>query len=394
MTAPARSQRLDGPLDAAPGPPPRGILGTPRRAAWFAALCIVLALAFGLAKLLRQRASPPDWAIGDNVYQGFVAIDGFAQRAEYVHRWLLEPDAGNLERITESLRYGLHPTSLVVPSLTAVIACTGLSIPWSYVAATWLLFFACLWMAVRLARQLGGDRAERAPLAVAVIVLLASHCLSLRTVGLLYQDWAVALAYLGAASASLVWARQPSAATTGKVVAWLVFGFFGKISFTPALLLPFLCAWAERRGARAFAVAAAIALLPVLAVVLFVLQLGSLSVLSRDTEHLLSTNEMSWSRVGAFVLETGLLLQFLPLLLYGERRALSREAMAMLLAAGCAFAASALWKLPLIPRLWLPVLVLAVPVAAVAMARPERRRWLVPFALGNWAIGALGLWLA
>ena len=84
------------------------------------ALAAVLAVGLGLTKTFAQRANLPDYArVPYNNYDGFVAIDQFAKRAELFGAWFAGEDRGELSAF---LTADLHPTSIAVPAAVGLLS--------------------------------------------------------------------------------------------------------------------------------------------------------------------------------------------------------------------------------------------------------------------------------
>ncbi len=124
------------------------------RLRWILALCLVTTLSLGVVKLFQQRGHPPAWAPAPhNTYAGFVSIDRFAVRAERIQAFALGLDPGAHE-LTRHLKESLHPTSLSVPALVALIALPLGSIVLAFVTTSAALFVLEVLLVMRLARRL------------------------------------------------------------------------------------------------------------------------------------------------------------------------------------------------------------------------------------------------
>jgi hypothetical protein len=359
-------------------------------------LCFLIAAALCTAKVLLQRADPPAWAMAEaHRYEGFVAIDRFAQRAELLRAWLVDPAVGGAE-LHAFLQRDLHPTTVTVPFLVAVVSCVVPSLPWSYVLVSLGLAALSVWLVGRLASAVAGvPVASPRGAAVAGIagVLVAAHVLTARTCALLIVDWGVVAAALLAMHALLRW--QASGAGRHALLASLALtaGLFTKVNALPLLAAPVfaaLLAPAPASRGRRLVVAAAQIAVPLLAVWSWSHWLQGGERLPGDMAHLLSSSRLDSARVVRFLLEMVLLWQVLPWFLLRDRPR-TPAFRCLLLVLATQFAATAAFELPVIPRLWLPVLFLAAPLVAAAAGRRLGPRWLCGYAAINLALGAASL---
>lgn len=361
-----------------------------RRRVFVAAILLAAAL-LGVLKVWLQRSSPPAWVPPEQRFDGFVAIDGFAHRAAMLRDWLLDLSAIRSAQPT-FVGLDLHPTTWTVPFLVAVVAVVVPSIGWSFVLVNLALSALGVWLAGRLAVAVAGEplRSRRGDAcALAATVLVASHVLTVRTCALLIVDWGVVVAALGTVLALLRWqsTRAPVAAVAA--AACLTFGVFTKSNALPLLAAPAIAAaYCATARMRAFATAAAITAAPIGGLALAAV--GGGQRLGVDVAHLLASIEIDVAHALRFAGEMALLWQWLP-------AALGRSAWAnparrtVATIAALQFVATAAIQLPVIPRLWLPVLFLVVPLAAGTVGDALTMRRLLGIAMANLLLGAIAL---
>jgi len=349
----------------------------------FAALA---AIAIGLARLLQQRQYPPEWAKA-HLFEGFVAIDGYAERALLLREWLAGLDPGGV-LLSGFLQRDGHTTTVTIPAATALLSCTGLSIPWSYYSVVLALFVGTMHLGGRLAQDLRGGRAARSDSYWLVWWYMALHVTTTRTVGQLLLDWGVACAAVGCALHALRWARGGKLRDAGALMAFLLLGLFTKSSAMPLCALPVLMAFAVPPStggtARRFALAAMLPLLVCALATAYAHAVAGGGLFDRDHAGHAGTRVRPFE----FAVEMLLLFQAGPLLLW-RVRPLSRTALCLLVGLGIACVSVWVFRLPATPRLYLPVLALGVPLAAgVAPGVLGRPLAAIAFAVGNLAITA------
>ncbi len=357
-----------------------------------------MAVVLGAVRLQQQAAHRPAWAgtedpksaLGSQVFEGFVAIDGHAHRAAAMRDWLRGDDPGG-EKLHAFLAGDHHPTTLTVPFATAVMSLTGLAIPWSYFVVVVALFLLTVHTAGRLAVMgLPGPVTFDAYALAGSLVAL--HVTTTRTVGLLILDWAVALSTVAVACCAVQWSRTGATRHWVGMLLCLLLGLFTKVSALPLCCLPPLVLFAVRGTHRvpfaAFIASAGPGLLAIAAASAWSAWIADASLLGRDTGHLLGTRV----RPIEFGIEMLLLGQFLPLLAW---RARPWTAFVRWLAVGVVLllVATAVFRLPSTPRLYLPVLVLGVPwLVAAAGSWLADRRVVVVYVVGNLGLAGLLLW--
>lgn len=368
------------------------------RLRWLGLGCLLVTLVLGVAKVQYQRANPPRWQRW-NHYEGFIAIDEFAERSAALRAWLTGADPGGAE-LAQELRKDLHPTSLAVPAIVAVLALPLGSIPWAFVAASSAFFALEVWLAVLLARRLAPSAAEARRNGAVAGILVAAHCLSARTAAQLQLDNACAALALASVLAADAWCRRPGIARALGLLALLVAALFTKTSCLPVLVAPAAAAWlyhapgARRR--RALCVGLALAAAAVLVALAYLRWLGGVSRGANDMQHLFASWVWRRDQLLRFALEMALLFQLFPLVPILHRGVLSGP-LARLVALTLASFLLATWAfhLPAVPRLYLPALALGAPLCAAGAAQllgPElRTRALGAYAFANYAVAVIGL---
>lgn len=363
----------------------------PRSLAILFVVATLFTLGAALAKLELQRTHKAAWMNANHEYQGFFSIDGYAHKAERIQRTLNGSTPG-LGELAGDLGRDLHPTALAPLVLVALLAQLMGSIPWAFAllsAAAWLgLLAVARALARHAASEQDTDPTRLSEAGLVAAILVAGHMLSARTAGQLYMDGFCALV-----AALALWQLGPWLArqTTGRsaaLVSTLTLGLFTKVSCLPLLaLVPLACllapapAFPRRRLLSGLAVAA----LPLVPWTLAMLAMPGSDALS-ESRHLWHSWGLDREHLVNFGRQMLLLLQFFPvLLLLRPRRPASWSArlagalVVLLLLSTWAF------RLPPIPRLYLPVL---VPLAVWATPRLQER--LAPGRLA----AALWLWTA
>ena len=352
---------------------PTGDGSVPRGLVPLAWLAVLVSFALGVAKLFAERADPPAWASSPHhLYDGFVSIDNYSARAEWVQHRLFGRELSETATLALAGDH-LHETSWGGPFLVACLAAVLGSIPLAFVLVVVGCQAAAFSIGFGLARRACG-----AACGLAFVVLCAGHLTSLRTTAQLYLDWPVTACVLGVAALSTSFAVRPGLARFLALVAVACIGVTTKLSFAPALALPPL-AWVLARGLRSLPVAAAIgiALVPLpLATAELVSRVGpdatGAAALVGDFEHLFGVWDLTPKRLAQWGVEMVLLVQVLPLALL-PWRTLHTSGRFAALGCGVFFLATASLALPAIPRLYMPVMVLLTLAAAIGLAR--RRAW-------------------
>lgn len=332
---------------------------TRSRGRWIALAALSFAVCLGAARLLQQRAHPPDWAVGEHLFDGFLAIDGHAHRAQAFRDWLTGNDPG-AHALHAFFARDNHTTTVAVPLLTAVVSLVGLSIPWSYFAVVVLLFLGSVHLAGRLAAELADGPPSRAAPGL-VAIYLALHVTTARTLGQLELDQGLGFAAAGAALAGLRWARTGNPAQLAVATGFLLFGVFTKSSALPLAALPPLLALAADRPLASRLRAVVLAVLPGL--VAFALAwawswgVAGAGPFERDSAQQMATR----LRPGEFAVEVLLLAQAAPVLMWWARP-WPRAGRWLAAGAVVVFASVAVFRLPSTARLYVPTLVLGVPL--------------------------------
>lgn len=356
---------------------------------WLAVAALVAAVGLGLVRVLALRAEPPAWAVGGHLYDGFVAIDGHAHRARAVRDWLAGDDPGGAS-MRALLRGDEHVTALLIPALTAVVSFATGSIPWSYFLVVVAMFAAAAHCAGSIARALAPPEQAARAYWVSLFVL-AVHITTTRTVGLLILDWGIGLCTAGCALAAMRWTRGGGARSLAAMAVWTTLGLFTKISALPLCAVPPVIALAAAGPPALRLRRAAAAVLPgLLALALAsAWSYGMVGVgpLERDAEHLLGTR----ARPLEFAAEMVLLAQGGPVLLW-LARPLPPLGLGLLAACLLELVSVAVFRLPSTARLYVPTLVLGVPlVVGCGGAMLGRPRVLGAFAFANLGLAAFVL---
>ena len=362
-------------------------------------LCAALTLGAGFARLYLQRGEHlPDYArTPANRYAGFAALDDYATRAALFRDWLRGD--GELEDVLARARSGLHPASLLVPLLVGLASLLAGSVPLAFALFSATAAVAAALLVVRLATTLARGREDPA-LAAAVGavagVLALAHVDAVRTAVQLHMDpfcnlWAVA------AVALLIRVRAGGGAGTRALfMLVLATGPLVKISLFPLLALPAASAFlwpAEREGRASGAARALLAwALPPLAVWVFVLAwCGALHLAFHDMRDQATQFAIDRRYLVNFTLEMALLFQLFPLVfLLRPARPWSDGERVVWLALALVLVGTWIFRLPAIPRLYLPVTSFLAVLAAPRIV--GRGSWwqagVLAWVVANYALGA------
>ena len=384
------------PVDAAAGERPgRGLTG-------LLALCVLLTLAMGAIKVFAQKASPPDYALNpSNSYEGWVSIDGHSHRAARIHAWLRGADGGG-SALLDHLRHDRHPSSLAVPVLVAGGALFTGSIPASFLLLSLAAVVLQLLLVGRIAARLAPGAGGGVPLLAAL--LAAGHCLTIRTAGQLQLDPFAAVLASAVALLCIARARKPRAGSAGLLLLVQVLGVFTKTSHMPLLAAPALSGflmlslsgspWRERLRCAALDLLR-YALLPALLYVGWLGWLSGAGSISKEVDQLTGYFALRPRELLGFAVEMALLFQAFPLLLWLRRRVLSRADLCVLAALACTLIGTWIFKLPAVPRYYLPALGFLAAASAPALAglppRASRPALLALYLLGNYAVATWSL---
>ncbi len=372
-------------------------LVAPQRGLRFLLLCcLCLALALGAAKLLIQREHPPEFTrFPANVLHGWVAIDGYGQRAELLRDWIAaEPGSG--EALRAALRNPLHPTSWLVPALVALVSFATRSVPLAFALLSWAALAAHAWLAVAVARRLAPGASASVPWIAGCLV--AAHCLCLRTAAQLMLDPFAAACAAACLVLALDWTAHGGTARALGLHAVQAAGLFVKDSYVPWLAAPALIALcaAGLRARRTWSALGLMGVLPLLWPALFLAWHAGLAAALHDLRYTHSDLGMDRRQLAHFGVEMALLLQVFPLAIWAGRRGSSRAELGVGLALLVVLATTWAQRLPPIPRVYLPCVAPLVVLAVVASERVlrdrARRRWLAALLLGNVGVAAAGLW--
>jgi len=372
----------------------------PLRARWVLVLCALLTVGLGFGKLLLQRGNLPDYARTQaNQFEGFVALDDYATRAELFRDWLT--GEGELAAFFAKSRSGFHPASLLVPAAVAAASLLVGSIPLAFALLSAAAAVAAAGIAARLAAALCADRARGAATGLAAGVLALAHVDVLRSSAQLQMDPFCSL-WTIAAVALLVRIRAGAGHRERLALAVLLAtGPLVKISLFPLLALPAACAFlapvpGERRLPAALRAVPAYAVLPVGVWLGALAVTGALGIAFDDMHDQATQFAVDARYLRMFGIEMALLFQVAPLVVALRPRlagVVAGEA-PVWLAAGLLLAATWAFRLPAIPRLYLPLTALLAVLAAPRLVDLLPRRW--PIALGLWAganyaLGAVAL---
>jgi hypothetical protein len=340
-------------------------------------LVVALTLALGFAKLVRQREHPPDWARNEsNSYAGYVAIDGYAQRAETL-RDALRSGEGPAALI-DVFRVEHHANVIVTPLCVAVLALlTGDVIPAFVLVAALALLVTAL-ATVGIAREVARAFSARDRGSEEVVwitaVLCVSHVLVARTAVQLQLD-GVHTALVALATLVSLRTARTQRFVGGALLLGLIHtaGLLNKYAYLPALAIPALVEFAcgSRNPGRALVLALSAAAPAMFVLGLWVRTVAGSSGPVGDFEHLAGTWNFGGRQLGEFALEMVLLLQAWPVLLWLARGERSARETALVACLVLWLVSVWVFRLPAVPRLYLPAVVPLVALAGAFVAR----RW-------------------
>ena len=364
---------------------------------WFFVACLFATVGLGLAKTWRQSQAPPAWAQRGHLYHGFVAIDGHADRAELMRDWL-RGDEGAAERLRENVFDPLrHQTSLLVQFLVALASLAVGSIPLAFLLVSGLALLATTWLVARLAFVLAPEPVAGASAQVAAIAFLA-HELTVRVTMQLHLDAFVACGAVLAALLTRRWLVEGRSGSALFVVH--VLGVFCKSSFWPMLAVPALAALVMRKGQRlrcAAVAALCFGALPLLVGVGYMALGPGLGATTSDVRTFSAVSGVAPGQRLGFALEMILLCQWLPLL-YIARKVTLRGAQPVWVALLVVLAVILVLHLPVVPRLYWPMVALGATLAGpalVAGTSPRAAgRLVLGFVLANYAFATAAVFLA
>lgn len=358
-------------------------------------LCVALTLVLGAFKLSHQREHPPQWARNDaNSYAGYVAIDGYARRAETLRD--VVRSGGSVDALLDVFRADHHANVVVTPVLVAFVSLApgldGAIVPaFALVAFVALLVSALAVLGIARELETGFSSRDRGREQVAwiAVVLFLSHVLVARTALQLQLDGVHAALVALATLVSLRASRTQRFAGAGVLLALIhTLGLLNKYAYLPALAIPLVVevVAGSRNLGRALVLALACAAPAILALGFWVRTVAGPEGTVGDFQHLASVWTLDGKQVLHFAIEMLLLLQIWPLVLWmsrGERSAKERAMVAclvLLVVSVCVF------RLPAVPRLYLPAV---APLAALAAAFVARRWDLARVRRGFYALVAL-----
>lgn len=379
---------------------PAPFYATPSLYRWLFCACALLTLSFGIAKVQMLRAYPPEYAQnGFNSYEGFVSGDGFSHRSELIRDWLVGNDKGG-EKLQTYLANGGHPHSILVPTLVGATSIVTQSIPWTFVGWSSLALIVQALLVVSIAKSLqdapGEKSGSSSPAHWILGSLFLGHCLTMRTAGQLHIDPFCGAAMLGTTALSIRFAARSRASTGAALVLVQVLGVFTKASYLPALAFPAIVlrfGGGGKSWSRSIAAMLTFGALPLAVMLLFVELVPGRDAAGKDFGEFLHAWHLSPKDLGHFAIEMLLLLQFWPVLLLARRRHLGRGG-PILICALLVLLATWVFKLPAVPRLYLPVLGLGLAGAGGALSGLlENRRALFVLAailLANYGVAVYG----
>ena len=372
-------------------------------------LCVVLTSGYGVAKLFLQRAHRPDFArTRANQYEGFVALDDYATRAALIRGWLV--GEGGLDPVFEKAKSGFHPASLLIPAAVAVVSLVLPSIPLSFALLSLAALITTAWLAGRVARRLDTDdppdgtgatgapgASGRAATGWIAATLVVGHCLAMRTAAQLHMDpfcnlWAVCVV-----ACCLMDRARRSLPVRLVLFAFLATGPLVKISLLPLLAVPALVrlwddGWRRPQGAVRDGLLFGLAPLGLWIGVLW--GMDGLHLLFDDMHDQATQFGFDLAYAKNFAVEMALLFQIFPLLLVLRGPEPGKE-LPVWLALGIILLATWGFRLPAIPRLYLPVMSMLAILAAPRWRARLGPRWggrlLALYLVGNYAVAVLGL---
>lgn len=365
---------------------------------WIFVACALLTVCFGIAKVQMLRAYPPGYAQnGFNSYEGFVSGDGFSYRSELIRDWLVGDDRGG-EKLQAYLAEGGHPNSILVSTLVGATSIVTQSIPWTFVGWSSLALIIQALLVVSIARSLRDAHEKQSSPRSATHWVMGSlflgHCLAIRTAGQLHIDPFCGAAMLGAAALSLRITDHFRWSTGAGLFLVQVLGVFTKASYLPALAIPALVL--KLRGgswSRSCLATGIFGLLPLAIMLSFVELVPGGDTAGRDFGQFLNAWHLSSQELQHFAVEMLLLFQFWPILLIGCRRHLG-GGIPILTCALLILISTWIFKLPAVPRLYLPVLGLGLAGASHATSRLVEHRLALPallaVLLANYGVAVFG----
>ncbi len=343
-------------------------------------LVVALTLVLGVFKLVHQREHPPEWARNEaNSYAGYVAIDGYGKRAETL-RDVLRSGEG-VDALVDVFRVEHHANVVVTPLAVAVVAlATGDVVPaFVLVAALALLVTALAVIGVSREIALGFNSRDRGREQVVWVtaVLFLSHVLVVRTAVQLELD-GVHTALVALATLVSLRCTRTQKYGSGAVLLALIHtaGLLNKYAYLPALAIPAVVdvVCGSRHPGRALLFAFFSAAPAIFVLGLWVRMVAGTTGTVGDFQHLASVWQLDWKQLAHFALEMLLLLQAWPVLWWFARDEQSLRERALLACLALWLLSVWVFRLPAVPRLYLPSAVLLAAAAGAFVAR----RWDVP----------------
>lgn len=343
-------------------------------------LVVALTLVLGVFKLVHQREHPPEWARNEaNSYAGYVAIDGYGKRAQTL-RDVLRSGEG-VGALVDVFRVEHHANVVVTPLAVAVVSlATGDVVP-AFVLVAALALLVTTLAAVGISREiaLGFHSRDRGREQVVWItaVLFLSHVLVVRTAVQLELD-GVHTALVALATLVSLRSTRTQRYGSGAVLLALIHaaGLLNKYAYLPALAIPAVVdvVCGSRHPGRALLFAFFSAAPAIFVLGFWVHTVAGSTGTVGDFQHLASVWRLDWKQLAHFALEMLLLLQAWPVLWWLARDEQSPRERAMLACLALWLLSVWVFRLPAVPRLYLPCTVLLAAAAGAFIAR----RWDVP----------------
>jgi hypothetical protein len=354
-------------------------MATDRKLARLWLVSILLCLGLGIGRVLLQKSHPPAWTTaGLNLHEGYVSIDGYADRAAIFRDWLAGKDE-EARVLGEHLRESEHSTALLLPLVIALLAIPLGSVPIAFIVMSALGYLLQVCALTRLGAVLVPAAPRRAGLVAGILV--GAHCLSMRTTGSLILDGYTAAFGTLAVLASLRWIERPDARRGGLLFLIQLAGTFIKLSYVPLLAAPALVALlgaGPLRWKRAATAGLLFGALPAIPVALYLHLVPSLSTLVVESGKAVERWGLTKQQNREYALELALFAQVLPLFLLRRASLGSPAVRAILAVTACTLAANLSIRPPINPRLYLAPLgfLIAAVTPGILDALDERRLWL------------------
>ncbi len=361
------------------------------------ALTFLFTAAYGVGKLYWQRSNRPDFARTQaNQYEGFVAIDDYATRAELIAAWMR--GEGELEAVFAKARSGFHPASLLVPCAVALLSFVVPSIPLAFAALASAALLGAALVARRLALRL--DPSGGAATGWIAASLVVGHCLSMRTSAQLQMDPFCHFQALVALVFAVRWSEQRRATDGVALFLVLASGLFVKISLLPLLALPSLVGLVRgrfRAWKQPLVDGLRFGVLPAATWLAGLFAIGAIEAGFADMHDQATQFRIDLGYLRLFGTEMLLLFQAFPLVALVWLRGRGREldvatARVVWLALGLVLLATWGFRFPHIARIYLPLVGMLAVLAAPCLRRLRHPLgWLTAFVVANASLSLYGL---